>query len=72
MKIFKMYRKYDISGVSGTGYILDGIIFDDGITIVKWRSNHSSISIFKSFEDFKAIHIEPHPENNTIIEMKEV
>jgi len=72
MKVFRMIRQKDISGISGTGHVLDGIIFDDGTTVVKWRSNHSSISIFSSYDDFKTIHITPHPENNTIEDMKEI
>jgi hypothetical protein len=72
VKVFRMIRQKDISGVSGTGHVLDGIIFDDGTTVVTWRSNHASISIFRSYEDFKAIHITPHPENNTVEEIKEI
>lgn len=72
MKVFRMIRQKDISGVSGTGHVLDGVVFDDGTTVVRWRSGQASIGIFKSYEDFRKIHIEPHPENNTVEDIKEV
>jgi len=72
LKVFRMIRQKDISGVSGTGHVLDGVVFDDGTTVVKWLSNHSSISVFKTYDDFKAIHITPHPENNTVEDIKEI
>jgi len=68
MKVFRMIRENDVSGVSGTGHILSGIIFDDGQVVVKWLSNASSIGVFRSYEDFLAVHVTSHPENKTRIE----
>ena len=67
MRRFKVIRPIDITGISGTGHVIDGIVFDDGTTIIKWRTQYSSITIFKSFEEFKYIHIDCHPENKTEI-----
>jgi hypothetical protein len=67
VRLFKMIRKNDTSGVSGTGHVLTGVVFDDGQTIVKWLSKTSSIGIWKSFDDFLAVHVTSHPENKTEI-----
>jgi hypothetical protein len=64
-KLFKMIRKHDTSGVSGTGHVLTGVIFDDGSVVVRWHSKTSSIGIWKSFDDFLAVHVTSHPENET-------
>jgi len=67
MEIFKIIREGDESGVSGLGHVLDGVIFDDGTCVVRWRTKLPSTAIYPSFKDFKAIHIDAHPENKTII-----
>ncbi|GAI52637.1 unnamed protein product, partial [marine sediment metagenome] len=48
MKYFKVSRQFDEGGISGTGHIIDGIIFDDGTTVIKWLTELSSIAIYKS------------------------
>ena len=72
MKFFKIHRKFDESKVSGTGHVVDGVVFRDGTTIIQWLTEMSSIAIYKSFEEFKAIHIDSHPLNETIVEMMEI
>ena len=67
MRRFKINRPIDINGISGTGFVIDGVIFDDGTIIIQWKTKYQSIAIFKSFEDFKAVHIDSHPENLTKI-----
>jgi hypothetical protein len=68
-KTFAMIRRFDASGVSGTGHVLDGAVFADGLTIVRWcvAGKPSSTEIFASFDDFVAIHIASHPANATEI-----
>lgn len=71
-KIFKLIRNRDASGVSGTGRVLDGVVFHTGQVVVCWRTDidghgHSSLAIYPSWEAFKFIHIDSHPENNTEI-----
>ena len=67
IKLFSMIRKHDESHISGTGRVLDGVIFPGGRTVVEWRSENASITIFDNFEEFKAVHINPHPKNKTEI-----
>ena len=69
MKYFKVERKQDESGVSGTGHVIDGVIFPCGKTVICWNTEMSSIAIYESYEDFVAIHIDSHPQNETVVEM---
>jgi len=71
-RLFTVVRNQDESGVSGTGRVLDGIVFHTGQVIVCWRTDidkHgvSSLGIYNSWEDFKFIHIDSHPSNKTEI-----
>ena len=67
MDVFEMTRHADESGVSGTGKVLEGIVFSDGTTVVRWTvpNKANSTAIYDNFEDFKAIHIDSHPTNET-------
>ncbi|OGZ61311.1 MAG: hypothetical protein A3H51_02720, partial [Candidatus Spechtbacteria bacterium RIFCSPLOWO2_02_FULL_38_8] len=60
-RVFTMVRKKDENGISGRGRVLDGVIFEDGKTVISWRSAKPSIAIYNSFEEFKQIHIDSHP-----------
>jgi hypothetical protein len=68
-KTFHMIRHSDESGISGTGRILNGVVFPDGITVIRWCSNNpeakNSTAIHDSFEAFKFLHIDCHPNNET-------
>lgn len=35
---FELHRDVDISGVSGTGVVADGVVFPDGVTVLRWRT----------------------------------
>ena len=56
MKFFQLQRDVDVSGVSGTGIVADGVVFPRGTTIIEWRGELSSTAIYKSIEDLEAIH----------------
>ena len=64
-----MIRRADVSGVSGTGRVLDGIVFADGQTVVRWcvAGKPLSTEIFASFAEFRVIHVDSHPDNGTEI-----
>ena len=53
---FGMYRREDVSGVSGVGHVADGVVFSDGTTVVRWLTQHRSTAVYASFEDAKTIH----------------
>ena len=69
MKLFQMIRNADESGVSGTGKVLQGVVFDDGTVCVRWcvDGKANSTVFYNSFKDFKAIHIDSHPTNGSEI-----
>jgi hypothetical protein len=37
MRRFHVQRDQDVTGVSGTGVVADGVQFPDGTTVVRWR-----------------------------------
>lgn len=67
MRTFQMYRAHDESGISGTGVVVEGVIFSDGKVIIRWVVHTNSISIYETFVDFEKIHIGSHPTNKTIL-----
>ncbi len=56
MKRFRVIRDMDVSGVSGTGYVAEGVLFRTGQCAVCWRSDHSSVNIYKSLDDVIFVH----------------
>jgi len=56
MKIFYLNRTEDESGVSGTGRVAQGFIFDNGKVCVTWLSEHPSVTIYDNIGDVRAIH----------------
>jgi hypothetical protein len=67
-RLFSLIRYADESGVSGTGRVLDGVIFHTGQVVICWRTDlnsekpgYSSIAIYPSWEAFLHIHVQPHP-----------
>lgn len=70
---FKMHRSGDESGVSGTGYILEGVKFSDGTVVIRWtvKGMPNSTAIYPDFGAFRKIHVDSHPSNNTKIEWYE-
>ena len=53
-RAFTMIRHADVSGVSGTGQVLDGVVFADGVTVIRWcvRGKPGSTEVFATFDDF--------------------
>lgn len=72
-KSFSMIRQNDESGTSGTGKVLDGIVFPCGKVAVCWDTKNNpdsevdvnSVSVFDSFDAFKDVHVGQHPTNGT-------
>ena len=56
MKIFYLNRTEDESGVSGTGRITQGFIFDNGKVCLTWLSEHPSVTIYDNIGEVHAIH----------------
>lgn len=56
MKIFNLVRHKDVSGVSGTGVVAQGVEFDSGKVVLTWLTEHSSIVVYDSIEAARAVH----------------
>jgi hypothetical protein len=56
MKTFTLYRDKDVSGISGTGAVAEGVQFTDGVVVLRWRGEHSSTVVWASIDDALAIH----------------
>ena len=69
MRSFTMHRQFDVSGVSGTGMVLEGVLFSTGVVVVHWLTPppRGSISLWDSIEQFLDIHVRPHPGNRTVL-----
>lgn len=68
-RLFSMVRQADESGVSGTGHVLDGVVWRDGKVCAAWDTENApgSVVVYDSYCDFKAIHVDQHPGNGTIL-----
>lgn len=73
MRRFVMQRAFDASGVSGTGTVLEGVLFSTGVVVIHWLTPppRGSISVFDSLDQFLSIHVVPHPDNRTVIVWEE-
>ena len=56
MRIFYLNRTEDESGVSGTGRIAQGFIFDNGKVCLTWLSEHPSVTVYDNIGEVRAIH----------------
>lgn len=62
---FTIQRDQDVSGISGTGHVADGVTFEDGTTVVRWldlggpaaeRGVRPTTVIFPTLEAVEALH----------------
>lgn len=56
MRTFILKRIRDLSGVSGTGEIAEGVVFPSGKAVVFWKTATPSINIYDNVEDVLRIH----------------
>ncbi|MEU3124385.1 hypothetical protein ABZ696_29485 [Streptomyces albidoflavus] len=40
---FVLRRRVDVSGISGTGDVADGVLWPDGTASIRWRGEHPSV-----------------------------
>ena len=53
---FYLYRREDVSGVSGTGIVAVGVILPSGHAVMEWCSRWPTVTIFQSIEQVERIH----------------
>lgn len=57
MRRFKLIRHQDISGVSGTGHIADGVLHGDGTAVVTWLGEWPTVTYHsRGIESVEHIH----------------
>ncbi len=56
LRHFVLYRTEDISGTSGTGCVAQGVEFADGMCVLRWLTTPSSVAVYNSLADVRAIH----------------
>ena len=53
---FVLRRGEDVSGVSGTGDVAEGVVFGDGTVALRWRSETASTVLWSSLVDALTVH----------------
>lgn len=58
MRAFRLARHTDVSGVSGVGYVAEGIEFSDGTVVLRWMTDWPTSVVFhdRGIESVEAIH----------------
>lgn len=56
MRRFRLRRDQDVTGVSGTGVVAEGVEFADGTVALRWLSETASTAVFASIDDVQKIH----------------
>lgn len=57
-RAFLLIRDEDVTGISGTGVVAEGVEFSDGVVALRWTSQFPTSVVFheRGIESVKAIH----------------
>jgi hypothetical protein len=53
---FRLIRHQDVSGVSGTGPVAEGVQFTDGAVALRWYGDYPTTTVWDGIESVIAIH----------------
>ena len=56
MRMFHLVRIEDVSGISGTGIVAEGVLFSTGKCVLAWVTEYQSVAVYDSIEELEAIH----------------
>jgi hypothetical protein len=56
MKTFKLLRKEDATGISGTGIVAEGVQFSNGKCALSWLTEFTSMAIYDDIGTLEKIH----------------
>ena len=59
LRTFQLHRAADVSGLSGTGIVADGVVFPDGRCAYRWRDGVAAVAttvMADRIEDVEALH----------------
>lgn len=53
---FVLRRDEDVSGISGTGIVAEGIEFGNGLVALSWFSQHACVNVYHSMRTVEELH----------------
>ncbi|MFI0262523.1 hypothetical protein ACH4OW_26180 [Streptomyces sp. NPDC017056] len=53
---FHLQRDADVTGMSGTGHVADGVLWPDGTASIRWRGTRPSIVHWDRLDDAETVH----------------
>ncbi|MFC8267825.1 hypothetical protein ACFUIZ_19140 [Streptomyces cinereoruber] len=53
---FRLQRHTDVTGVSGTGVVADGVLWPDGTASIRWRGDRPSAVFWDDIAHAEAVH----------------
>lgn len=56
MRTFKLHRLIDVSGVSGSGIVAEGVEFKNGQCALHWLTRFESIGLYPSRDVLMQVH----------------
>lgn len=58
MRRFELHRTTDVSGISGTGIVAEGVAFTDGTVALRWKTEWPTSVVFhdRGVEAVRAVH----------------
>lgn len=57
MRKFHLVRDIDVTGVSGTGTVAEGVLLSNGVAVLSWRGEFSSVAMYmKGMPEVEHIH----------------
>ena len=57
MTKFWLQRNVDVTGISGTGIVAEGVVFTDGTAVMHWLSKESTLTTFSGgLEQIERLH----------------
>jgi hypothetical protein len=77
---FRLIRHHDVSGVSGTGPVAEGVQFTDGAVALRWYGDYPTTTVWDAIESVIAIHghsgatevewLDPDPGRDPVLKLK--
>jgi hypothetical protein len=55
-RLFELVRKRDVSGVTGTGVVADGVRWTDSTVTLRWKGDHPATAVWDSVDSILAVH----------------
>ena len=58
MRRFRLIRDEDHTGMSGTGFVAEGVEFEDGLVVLRWRTAWPTSVVFhdRGIDSVEALH----------------